>query len=381
MARMVHLFNKRLWAATFVVGCLVGISNNGYCQDTGPDKGAPKWGEFLRRFNKDPLLKPPFHNEEAEKGPKGLASKLRARELDIPNRKKAIRYLASFDCAQFPEAKEMLLKVLDPKEERWEEVRYEAAVGLRDMLARNACGPCKADDGKKDKVGRGGVEGPCHCTTCCDAKTMNTIARTAYEMKEDGCCYEPSLRVRQMAVEALKVCGVPCNYKPYYAEEPAPSPVEEIGPITPPDTNQDGPSAPKTQDKPYDSANLAIPQNVSVEPTPINRLTDVCIVGLSDGKVVRTEKQFSTTYRGRIYYFSSQEAMDRFTANPEQFAVAFGGCDPVEFVRSKKVVEGRYLLKHADRYYMFISKDNQKTFEGNPQAFLGNTKSESVASR
>lgn len=377
MARMVHLFNKSLWAAAIVVGCLIGLSDNGFCQDTG----APKWGEFLRRFNKDPLLKPPFHNEAADVGPKGLASKLRARELDIPNRKRAIRYLASYDCAQFPEAKEMLLEMLNPEKERWEEVRFEAAVGLRDMLARNACGPCKEDEKKKNDIGRGGVEGPCHCTTCCDAKTMNTIARTAYEMKENGCCYEPSLRVREMAVEALNVCGVPCNFKPYYAEEPAPSPIEEIGPITPPNIDQDGPSKPKDQDKAYDSANLAIPQNVSVEPTPIQRLTDVCIVGLYDGDVVRTEKQFTATYRGRIYYFGSKEAQDRFVANPEQFAVAFGGCDPVEFVRSKQVVEGRFLVKHADRFYMFISKENQKTFEGSPQAFLGATKSESVVAR
>ena len=99
------------------------------------DKGAPPWGEFLKRFNKDPLLKMPYHMDP-EEGVKGLASKIRARELDIPNRKKAIRYLQDLDCVQFPEAKAMLLSLLNPEEEKWEEVRFEAAKGL--LLAQLA---------------------------------------------------------------------------------------------------------------------------------------------------------------------------------------------------------------------------------------------------
>ncbi|MGV2335706.1 MAG UNVERIFIED_CONTAM: hypothetical protein LVR18_16850 [Planctomycetaceae bacterium] len=77
----------------------------------------------------------------------------------------------------------------------------------------------------------------CHCTNCCDAETMQTLAKTAYEIKSNGCCYEPSLRVRKMAVEAIAVCGIPCNFGPYQAEEIAPAPAGEVKPIpeeTPP---------------------------------------------------------------------------------------------------------------------------------------------------
>ena len=42
------------------------------------DKGEPPWGEFLKKFNKDPLLKKPFHMAP-DSEVKGLASKIRAR--------------------------------------------------------------------------------------------------------------------------------------------------------------------------------------------------------------------------------------------------------------------------------------------------------------
>ncbi|MBL8816360.1 MAG: YHS domain-containing protein [Planctomyces sp.] len=370
MARMDHLRGLRLCSAVFLTFSMMSAGQTINAQDTG----APKWGEFLKRFDKDPLLKPPFHNEAAEAGPKGLASKIRARELDIPNRKKAIRYLADLDCAQFPEAKLMLLEMLNPEKERWEEVRLEAAKGLRDMLERNACGG-QCDPEKKKKSERwwkknGKDEGMCHCTNCCDADTLNTLAKTAYEMKEDGCCYEPSLRVRQMAVEAISVCGVPCNYKPYYAEEVGPTPTEEVGGEGP-GTGEDKPPVEKPENAPAPSAELILPELLTTEATPIERLTDICIVELRNGNVVRTNKELTAEYRGRLYFFSSEEARSTFLKSPENYAVAFGGCDPVEFVATKEVVEGRFLLKHDGRYFMFATRENLNLFKENPAAFGG----------
>ena len=195
-----HNLAKYLIVAV-VAFCLT--TTTGFSQD----KGEPPWGEFLKRFNKDPLLKKPFHMSP-ETEVKGLSSKIRARELDVPNRKRAIRYLKDLDCTQFPEAKEMLLSLLDPEAEKWEEVRYQAAMGLRDMLARHSCNPdagksngersgtCKSSDcgdslwqqccetatGIKVNL-RGERTKPqtpsCHCSNCCDATTLNTLAKTA----------------------------------------------------------------------------------------------------------------------------------------------------------------------------------------------------------
>lgn len=376
------------------------------------DKGAPPWGEFLKRFNKDPLLKKPFHMSP-ETEVKGLSSKIRARELDVPNRKRAIRYLKDLDCTQFPEAKEMLLSLLDPEAEKWEEVRYEAAMGLRDMLARHSCNPDAAKNGKASK-GRNSEsqsgncqdslwqqccdststakkrlrgertkpqEPPCHCTSCCDADTLNKLAKTAYEMKENGCCYEPSLRVREMAVEAIKACGVPCKYKPYYGEfdeEPGPpawdeasgklkSPREDV----PPETNEEGLS-PSPSDEPAEDAPAPVPSVTNVV-TPISRLTNLCIVSLANGQQVKPNPQISATHRGRIYYFATEAAKQEFVENPERYAVAFGGCDPVQFVRTQQAVEGRFLAEYEGRFFMFASRENHEAFKANPDRYIPKT--------
>ncbi len=336
------------------------------------DAGAPPWGEWLRQFKRDRLLRKPFHMMP-ETEVKGLASKIRARELDVPNRKKGIRYLKELDCTQFPEAKEMLLSLLDPKAEKFEEVRFEAAMGLRDMLARHSCNP-NAKGAKGGKNGKnGGEDGQsCHCRSCCDAKTLNTLAKTAYEMNEDGCCYEPSLRVREMAVEAIKSCGVPCNFKPYYGEfdeEPGP-PVseesnrsEEVVPGTP----NEGSPEPSPSDNP-EGAPAPLPAVTDVA-TPITRLENLCIVSFAHGRQVPPDLKISTVYRGRIYYFASEEAKEEFVSDPQQFAVAFGGCDPVHFVETKQPVEGRFLASHEGHFYMFSTRENHQAFKSNPSRY------------
>jgi len=390
-----HHSSKILLAAAIAVFLVAGQSV------TAQDKGAPPWGEFLKRFKKDPLLKTPYHMSP-ETEVKGLAAKIRARELDIPNRKKAIRYLKDLDCTQFPEAKEMLVSLLkvDPEDdtaEKWEEVRFEAAKGLRDMLARHSCNPetqgnacdncdeslwqqcCTTVDnaGKRSRGERTKAQkSPCHCTSCCDAKTLNALAKTAYEMNEKGCCYEPSLRVREMAVEAIKACGIPCNYKPYYGEfdeEPGPPAVsDEPNPIEPPNPEL-VPASPKDGEaaEPADqSLQLPAPEaSLQVVPTPITRLSNLCIVSLRHGNHVKPTPGVNATYRGRVYYFANDAAKNEFQLNPERFAIAFGGCDPVHFLQTHLAVEGRFLAEHDEKLYMFATQENHEIFKANPERY------------
>ncbi len=401
---------------TFAKFLIVGITV--FCAATpagfAQDQAAPPWGEFLRRFNKDPLLKKPFHMSP-ETEVKGLSSKIRARELDVPNRKRAIQYLKDLDCTQFPEAKEMLVSLLDPNKEKWEDVRFEAAKGLRDMLARHSCNPdsqanskgenskyhsgscpsrqadacgdslwqqccnSSASVGKRVRGERTKAQEPaCHCTSCCDAETLNKLAKTAYEMNEKGCCYEPSLRVREMAVEAIKACGVPCHYKPYYGEfnaEPGPSPLDEATQKTGPGRGQDQPSKsndggdqpPQAEEAP-DTARSPVPAVTNVV-TPITRLTNLCIVSWANGQRIKPNPQISATHRGRMYYFSSESAKRTFVENPERYAVSFGGCDPVHFVLTQQAVEGRFLAAHEGRFFMFATQENFDIFKANSDRY------------
>lgn len=351
MTRMVGFYGSGIrWATVSLAGLLlVGVSTV-----EAQDSGAPPWGEFLRQFKRDPLLKEAFHKLD-DKDPKGLSSKIRARELDVPNRIKAIGYLSELDCRQFPEARAVLLEQLNPEKERWPEVRLAAAAGLRDMLSRGA-----KPAGSSQKKGRSGYASLSYGPGCCDAETLQVLARSAYEMKPNGGCYEPSLEVRKMAVEAIKVCGIPCHYSPYVATpEVGPQPIEEGGeqkasePVPPPKAEE-----PAVKPSPADATSV------------IPRLSDICIVSLKAGDYRRADPTIRSEYRGRIYHFSTVEARSQFDAAPEKFAVAFGGCDPVAYVQSGSIEDGRFLITYAGRFYMFSSAENAAKFRRSPENFL-----------
>ena len=87
-------------------------------------------------LNRDPLLRKLFA-KSPDDDVKGLAAKIKADEITVKHRIKAIRYLATVDCVAYPEAKEMLVKMLH--KDKWEPVRYEAAQALKIMLAAGKC--------------------------------------------------------------------------------------------------------------------------------------------------------------------------------------------------------------------------------------------------
>lgn len=373
------------------------------------DKGAPPWGEFLRKFGKDKLLKPPYANAE-DATPKGLASKLRAREIDIPNRIKAIKYLASLDCRQFPEARDMLITAM--QEDKWERVRLNAAKGLRDMLERNGCNQqpaptdlwsqCKQKCGKAaNKVRRREERAEdCHCKTCCDEDTLNALAKTAYEMDDAGCPIEPSSRVREMAVEAISVCGIPCNYRPYYAtsEEPEPAPPVEPDETVDPEKTKSTPDVDSKSDEgssekkepEVKGANLPpLPRFSATQPqsrtniaaSPIRQLHDVCIVSWRQlGQKVQPNSEIESVYKGRLYYFANQECKVSFDESPGVYAIAFGGCDPVHYVKTREPTVGRILSDCDGRFYLFTSYENLEEFNAHPEIYSLKTKSPRVAS-
>ncbi|MEZ6127233.1 MAG: hypothetical protein R3C59_00960 [Planctomycetaceae bacterium] len=376
----------RITLASLVFVSLAALSPPAFSQTA--DKGAPPWGEFLRQFRRDRLLKKPFHMiPETEVN--GLASKLRARELDIPNRIKSLKYLEQFHCATFPEARAMLVKVL--LEDKWEPVRLQAAKSLQAMFEDCACRNNQEDEPSNRekrnalKFGSPDLDSAKHCLCCCDADTLNALAKVAYETKENGCCFEPSRRVRQAAVEAIRVCGIPCHYKPYvegdeqgppayeYEEvekDPGPPQKEDEGEVVPP-LNKELTPVPAGEEP------LAIPPLARFEPKPIERLNKICLVSLKQGQRATPNRRFASTYRGRVYYFASEAAQAEFARAPEDYAVAFGGCDPVHFVETQEVLEGRYLVLHEGRFYMFATEQNLEQFKADVARYTGGQNSTS----
>lgn len=345
------------------------------------DKEAPPWGEFLRQGRWpgfDRLLKKPFRMAP-ETEVKGLAAKLRARELDIPNRKRALKYLSQFHCSTFPEARAMLVKVM--LEDKWEPVRLEAAEALQSMFEECACQCGSQQDEPSNKEKRNALKfgspdlgSAKHCLCCCDADTLTALAKVAYEVKEDGCCFEPSRRVREAAVDAIRVCGVPCQMSPYKVGDehapPAFDVIEEMREQEQGENNEEN-LGPADSGESANSRPLLLPIPAVVKAQPISRLQQICLVSLKAGENAKASPEFSSTYRGRIYNFASQARQQQFKADPENYAVAFGGCDPVHFVKHHEVLEGRYLVQQGGRFYMFATRDNFDVFQGDLARYTG----------
>ena len=154
---------------------------------------------------------------------------------------KAIRYLASIGCGCYPGIKEALLAALD---DCTEDVRLAAAKGL-DSAAGNQCRKCEQ--------------------SCCDLDVIKKLSKIAYEQDETACYLEPSRRVRNAAVAAIRACyprGIPIEETP---ERPESGPTEK--PLRPEAGEPERPTPARPEASPglTDSVNNFQPQG------PLNR--------------------------------------------------------------------------------------------------------------
>ena len=188
------------------------------------------------------LMRPPFAGQAVDK-PKGLAYMIKADQVDVKNRVKAVRYLGKQDCMlpgtvteppKPSDAQVVLIKTM--QSDKSEVVRYEAVKALENQLSRGPCGTIKrANFGRYE-----------NCLGCCNAKVLTALSDRAYGADAAGCPLEPSERVREACIQALAVCGIDCNYGP------APMPIIDGGengietkeiPVTP-DTSKEAPIKP-----------------------------------------------------------------------------------------------------------------------------------------
>lgn len=113
------------------------------------------------------------------------AAKAKADEDEVPQKAKAVRYLASLGCGKcHPDTEEALLAAL---EDCHEEIRYEAVRGLRGVVG-SKCGGCRQD-------------------SCCTAELLKKLYEIAYGTDMHGCFLEPSSRVRRNARLVIRGCG------------------------------------------------------------------------------------------------------------------------------------------------------------------------------
>ena len=379
----------------------------------------------------DPLQRPPFAGAPAD-SLKGMASGIRAVQLDAPNRVKAAQYLGTVDCVTYPQAQEMLIDTMqnDPSEE----VRYEAAMALRTMLSAG-CGnmdsTCECEScADRKKIAREterhskkaehqlirDVKGPAKklarqvkrdadkqeerydcCRGCCNAKVLTALSKVAFEKDEQCCWVEPSERVREAAEQGLCLCATsPALFgepilTPIETEPKEPMVEEKEKEVAPPEEKETTPGTKNDEKQP--SANSirpsGTPRQVSATKPSVGQLPVIaalngyCVVALKERQFVPTNPSFSSTFEDRTYFFSSADAKTTFDRNPESYAPAYGGLDPVVWLEQRQMVEGKCLREFDGRFYLFVNNENWETFKSSPNRFVlnGSTKTSGLAAR
>ena len=326
------------------------------------------------------LLRPGFAGEAVNTA-KGLASKIKAKEEDVPKRVKAAKYLGKVDCQAFPESQDQLLDLVVNDE--FEEVRLAAAKGFKEQFSKG----CDEKPSKK-KQRRYDT-----CRGCCNnVKVLNKLAERAYECDDTGCAKEPSPRVREAIIDALNCCCCWQNYGGQIYEqsiELSAPPVPEAAP--PADTPKEKPPAvppeaaeaashEKTKatlaahvNKPSEIAFL---QPVAMEKTSeasdmplIECLRGYCPVGVAERRMESAASGIWTDYKGVRYRFASPEAKDKFLNDPDHFAPVLNGHCIVTFARTGEKVLGKFCREHDGRQYWFATKELRNEFKADPEKF------------
>ncbi len=101
-------------------------------------------------------------------------------------------------------------------------------------------------------------------------------------------------------------------------------------------------------------------------------LKGFCPVTLRDERELLDAKpEFHFTHRSQKFHFASQEARDRFEADPSVYAPAAYGADVVSLGRDKDVVEGTldFAAWYKGRLYLFSTQDNYNVFVKSPVTY------------
>jgi len=95
-------------------------------------------------------------------------------------------------------------------------------------------------------------------------------------------------------------------------------------------------------------------------------LETMCVVALAEQRFATAAAHLAAIHQGRTYFFSTPAARDAFHADPNAYAPAYCGIDPVAYLDAGELREGAVLWRHDGRFYLFASEANRETFRANP---------------
>jgi YHS domain-containing protein/thiol-disulfide isomerase/thioredoxin len=103
--------------------------------------------------------------------------------------------------------------------------------------------------------------------------------------------------------------------------------------------------------------------------SPLIGLDGFCPVTLYQQRRIKPgNPRYTAIHQGIRYQCASAEFRDLFRANPERYAPAAQGCDPIALVRDQRAVPGtiRFGVWYAGKLYLFQSNENLQTFKAAP---------------
>ncbi len=89
-------------------------------------------------------------------------------------------------------------------------------------------------------------------------------------------------------------------------------------------------------------------------------------------KWVPGNPQYGVQHRGRTYWFAGPEEQAQFWANPDAFAPALSGLDPVMFIDHHQQVPGTraHAVDYDNIFYMFASEASLQQFQASPKRYV-----------
>lgn len=122
----------------------------------------------------------------------------------------------------------------------------------------------------------------------------------------------------------------------------------------------------------YASVESAGQLEVSDQSAPAVALGGYCPVELiQGGRWLQGDPRWTVVHEGHIYRLSGPTQRQQFLANPEAFAPAYSGNDPVLAVDQHRMVPGQttYCATYNNRLYTFSNAGTQAQFNQNPQQY------------
>ena len=101
-------------------------------------------------------------------------------------------------------------------------------------------------------------------------------------------------------------------------------------------------------------------------------LEGYCPVTLAErGAWVEGRAQWGARHRGRTYLFAGLEQQQAFLRDPDRYAPALSGDDPVLAFDAGRSTPGqrRYGVTYQSRMYLFSSTETRDAFAANPQRY------------